>query len=195
MPGIGFRWTIGPLTIVQGDAQYYYRGPDAGPVGGQLGSLNLRFKVRQVLTLSTAFFVEYLYYNAQGVDIEFVSHTGSFWLSQFISLTQSALHLNVRLYDNSLGIQSISPSLELAQYIDWATILRLKYRYYANDSNNISLGEQGVIIPDDMISHTISLQVNREINPDLQIYGKYRYYKSNLGIQMNTYLMGFIYSF
>lgn len=195
MPGMGFRWELGPLTIVQGDAQYYYRGDDAEAVGGELGSLNLRLKVRQVLTLSTAFFVEYLYYNARGDAIDFISHTGSFWLSQFISLTQSALHLNVRLYDNSLGIQAISPSLELAQYINWATILRLKYRYYANESDDISLGEQGVIIPDNLVSHTVSLQINREINPDVQIYGKYRYYQSSLGIQMNTYLMGFIYSF
>ena len=107
-------------------------------MGGQLGSVNLRFKIRQVLTLTTAAFVEYMYYGASGEEIEFTSHTASLWLSQFLP-TQTAVHLNLRLYDNSLGIQSMAPSVEIAQYIDWATVLRLKYRYYANRSENVSL--------------------------------------------------------
>ena len=193
-PGIGFRWDISPLTIIQADAQYYYRGKDAEPVGGELGSLNLRFKIRQVLTLSTAVFVEYLYFGANGEEIDFTSHSASIWLSQFLP-TQTAVHLNIRLYDNSIGIQSLAPSIEIAQYINWATILRLKYRYYANRSENVSLGEEEVIIPDDLKSHAVSIQLNREISPDLLAYGKYRYYKSNLGIEMNTYMIGFIYSF
>ncbi len=193
-PGVGFRWNISPLTIVQADAQYYTRGSDAEPVGGQLGSLNLRFKLRQVLTVSTAAFVEYLFYDASGENLEFQSHAVSLWLSQFLP-TQTALHGNLRFYDNSMGIRSWAPSLEIAQYINWATIVRFKYRYYANQSENVSLGEEEIIIPDGLKSHTISVQINREINSDLLVYGKYRYYKSNLDIEMNTYLAGFVYSF
>ena len=193
-PGIGFRWDVGPLTTLQADAQYYYRGKDAEPVGGELGSLNLRFKIRQVLTLSTAMFVEYMYFGASGESIEFTSHSASIWLSQFLP-TQTALHLNLRLYDNSIGVQSMAPSVEIAQYINWATVLRLKYRYYTNRSENVSLGEEEIIIPDNLKSHAASIQLNREISPDLLAYCKYRYYKSNLGIEMNTYMLGFIYSF
>ena len=192
--GAGLRWGISPLTIVQGDVQYYSRGEDAEPVGGKIGSLDLRFKIRQVLTVSTALFLEYLFSDASGDNIDFTSHTGSIWLSQFLP-TQTAVHANVRFYDNSMGIQSIAPSLEIAQYLNWATILRVKYRYYANQSEDVSMGEEEVIIPDDLKSHTVSVQVSREVTPDVQIYGKYRYYKSNLRIQMNTYLMGFVYSF
>jgi len=193
-PGIGLRWDVNPLTILQVDAQYYFRGKDAEPVGGRLGSLNLRCKVRQVLTVSTALFVEYLYYDASGDNLHFTSHTASLWLSQFLP-TQTAVHGNIRFYDNSMGIQSIAPSLEIAQYIDWATILRVKYRFYANRSENVSLGEEAVIIPDDLRSHAVSIQLNREMTPDLLVYAKYRYYKSNLDIEMNTYLMGMVYSF
>ena len=124
-PGIGVRWDVGPLTILQADAQYYFRGDDAEPVGGRLGSANLRFKIRQVLTVSTALFVEYLFYDASGDDLEFTSHSVSLWLSQFLA-TQTAIHGNLRLYDNSMGIQSVAPSLEIAQYINWATVLRFK---------------------------------------------------------------------
>ena len=127
-------------------------------------------------------------------DLHFTSHTGSFWLSQFLP-TQTALHANFRYYYNSLGIQSYAPSFEICQYLNWATVLRIKYRYYWNESENVSFGEQGVIIPDDLKSHTASAQLNREINSDLLLYAKYRYYKSNLGIQMNTYMMGCVYAF
>lgn len=193
-PGMGFRWDAGPLTILQADVQYYARGSDAVDVGGQMGSLNLRFKIRQVLTISTALFVEYLLYDASGENIEFTSHTGSVWLSQWLP-TQTAVHLNLRYYNNDIGISSWAPSLEIAQYINWATVFKAKYRYYTNQSENVSLGEEEVIIPDDLESHTISVQLNREVNPDLLIYGKYRYYQSNLDIKMNTYMFGFVYSF
>ena len=193
-PGIGFRWDISPLTIIQADVQYYTRGSDAVPVGGRLGSWNLRAKIRQVLTLSTAVFVEYLYYDASGDNIAFTSHVVSLWLSQFLQ-TQTALHANLRWYDNSMGIRSLAPSIEIAQYINWATVLRVKYRYYANRSENVSLGEQEIIIPDDLKSHTVSVQLNRELSSKFLVYGKYRYYKSNLSIQMHTYMAGMVYSF
>ncbi len=193
-PGLGFQWTVSPLTIFQGDVQYFWRGKDAEPVGGRMGSLNVRLKYRQVLTVSTAMLLEYILYEASGETIDFTSHVVSVWLSQFLP-TQTALHANLRWYDNNMGIRSLAPSLEIAQYLDWATVLRVKYRYYTNRSENVSLGETDVIIPDDLKSHTVSVQLNREINPDLQIYGKYRLYKSNLSVQMNTYLFGFVYSF
>lgn len=193
-PGIGIRWNMDALTIIQADAQYFFRGRDAEPVGGKMGSLNLRIKIRRVLTLSTALFLEYLYYDADGDQVTFDSHTASVWLSQFLP-TQTALHLNLRYYDNSLGITSWAPSLEIAQYLNWATVLRVKYRYYWNESENISLGEKDVIIPDGLESHTASIQINREISDDLLAYIKYRYYKSNYHTQMNTYLVGLIVSF
>jgi hypothetical protein len=193
-PGAGFQWQPGKLTILQGDAQVYFRGNDAQPVGGKMHALNTRIKVRQVLTVSTALLLEYIYYDADGENLKFKSHTGSVWLSQFLP-TQSALHLNLRYYDNSMGIRSWAPSIELAQYLDWATVLRIKYRYYRNKSENVSLGEKDVIVPDNLKSNTVSVQLNREMSSELELYGMVRYYQSNLGVKMNTYLLGFVYGF
>lgn len=193
-PGIGVRWDISPLSIFQGDVQYYTRGSEAAPIGGAMNSWNIRLKFRQVLTVSTALFAEYMLYRAEGEQLSFTSHIGSIWLSQFLP-TQTAVHLNLRLYTNSMGIESLAPSIEIAQYLNWATVLRAKYRRYANRSDNVHLGETDVIIPDGLKSDSFSLQLNREINPDILVYIKYRYYKSNQQIQMNTYLTGLILSF
>jgi hypothetical protein len=193
-PGIGLRYEISKLSLFQTDLQYYIRGRDAKVVGGWLNSLNFRFKFRQVLTVSTACMFEYIYYNAVGQTVNFESNTFSLWLSQHF-VTQTAVHFNLRYYSNSAGIYSLAPSLEVAQYLNWATILRLKYRYYSNESGNLSLGEIDIIIPDNLRSNTLSVQINRELSASIQIYGKYRYYKSNQNIEMNTYLTGIVYSF
>lgn len=193
-PGLGFQWQLSPLTIVQGDAQYYMRGRDAEPVGGKMNAVNARIKIRQVITVSTAVLMEYVYYNADGEDLRFQSHNIAIWLSQFLP-TQTAVHVNLRYYDNSMGIRSLAPSVELAQYLNWATVLRIKYRRYTNQSDNVSLGEKDVIVPDNLKSNTISVQLNREMSQDLDLYGMYRYYKSNLGVRMNTYLLGFVVGF
>jgi hypothetical protein len=193
-PGAGFQWQPGKRSILQGDAQVYFRGKNSEPVGGKMQALNARLKVRQVLTVSTAVLLEYVYYDADGENLKFKSHTATVWLSQFLP-TQSALHLNMRYYDNTMGIRSWAPSVEFAQYINWATVLRIKYRYYKNRSENVSLGEQNVIVPDNLKSNTVSVQLNREMSSALELYGMFRYYESNLGVKMNTYLMGFVYGF
>jgi len=193
-PGLGFQWQMNPLTIVQGDAQYYFRGKDAEPVGGKMKAVNARIKIRQVLTVSTALLVEYVFYNADGETLQFRSHNASIWISQFLP-TQSAVHVNLRYYNNSMGIRSLAPSVEFAQYLNWATVVRIKYRHYANQSDNVSLGEKDVIVPDNLKSNSISVQLNREMSSDLELYGIYRYYKSNLHVQMNTYLVGAVLGF
>jgi hypothetical protein len=192
--GTGALWDISALTSIQGDVQYFYRGPEAAVVGGRMGTVNARLKFRQVLTLSTAMQTEYVFYTASGDAIKFRSHTIAVWLSQFLP-TQTAVHLNARYYTNSMGIQSLAPSIELAQYIDWATTVWLKYRSYRNKSDNVSLGEQSIIIPDGLRSTSFSAQLNREMSRELLLYAKYRYYKSNLHLQMNTYMLGVVYSF
>lgn len=192
--GIGGSWNISPLTLIESDLQYYMRGSDAVVVGGKMNTVNFRFKIRQVLTLSTAAQFEYYFYNAKGDQIGFNSHTLSFWLSQFLP-TETAIHLNLRYYDNTINISSLSPSIEVAQYIDWATVLHLKYRYYKNKSGNVSLGEEGVIIPDGLETNSWSAQINHEISSSLLGYIKYRYYTSNLDVKMHTYMLGFVYSF
>lgn len=192
--GAGALWDMSVLTSVQCDVQYFYRGPEAQVVGGRMSTGNLRIKARQVLTLSTALQGEYSFYSASGEAVSFSSHSVALWFSQFLQ-TETAVHLNIRYYTNSAGIRSLAPSLEVAQYLDWATVLWLKYRYYRNESENVSLGEQSIIVPDGLRSSSVSVQVNRELDRDLLLYAKYRYYKSNLAVQMNTYMMGFVYSF
>jgi len=192
--GAGALWNFSVMTSLQADAQFFYRGPEAEAVGGRMGTLNARLKFRQVLTLSTALLAEYSHYNANGNSLKFNSHSLSLWLSQFFP-TQTAAHLNARYYRNSMGIESLAPSIEVAQYIDWATVLWLKFRYYKNKSENVSLGEKDVIVPDGLESRSFSIQVNREMSQELLLYAKYRYYGSNLNVQMNTYLVGFVVSF
>ena len=192
--GMGSLWEINALTSIQGDIQYFYRGPEAAIVGGRMGTFNARMKFRQVLTLSTALQFEYSFYDAKGEGLKFDSHTAGLWLSQFLP-TQTAVHLNVRYYTNTMGITSLAPSIEIAQYIDWATTLWLKYRYYKNKSDNVSLGEQSIVVPDGLRSSSGSIQLNREMSQGLLLYMKYRYYSSNLHVQMNTYMIGFVYSF
>ncbi len=192
--GVGAMWEPTPMTSVQGDVQYYYRGSDAAAVGGKMGTLNLRTKIRQVLTLSTAIQGEYTYYNAEGDAVNFTSHTAAVWLSQFLP-TQTAVHALFRYYTNTLGIRSLSPSIEVAQMVGWSTVVWLKFRYYTNESDNVSFGEEGVIVPDGLISRSYSIQVNQEVASDVLVYGKYRYYDSNLSVQMNTYMLGVVYAF
>ena len=192
--GAGVMWDISVLTSIQGDVQYFYRGPEAQVVGGRMSTSNVRVKARQVLTLSTALQSEYTFYSANGEAISFTSHSLALWLSQYLP-TETAVHLNIRYYTNSAGIRSLAPSLEVAQYLDWATVLWLKYRYYRNESDNVSLGEQSIIVPDGLRSSAFSIQLNREMSEVLLLYAKYRYYKSNLAIQMNTYMVGVVYSF
>ena len=192
--GIGTLWDLSVLTSVQFDLQYFYRGPEADVVGGQLSTGNLRVKARQVLTLSTALQAEYSFYSADGEAVSFNSHSIACWLSQYLP-TETAVHLNVRYYKNSAGISSAAPSVEVAQYVDWATVLWLKYRHYFNRSDNVSLGEESIVIPDGLRSSSFSAQLNREMSRELLLYAKYRHYKSNMGVQMNTYMLGMVYSF
>lgn len=192
--GAGFLWDISVLSSIQGDVQYFYRGPEALVVEGRMRTGNIRVKARQVLTLSTALQGEYAYYSANGEAVSFTSHSLALWVSQFLP-TETAVHLNIKYYTNSAGIRSLAPSLEVAQYLDWATVLWLKYRYYRNESDNVSLGEKSIIVPDGLRSSAFSIQLNREMSEVLLLYVKYRYYKSNLAVQMNTYMVGAVYSF
>jgi len=192
--GVGGQWDINVLTSLQGDMQYYARGSGATAVGGSMGTWNLRIKARRVITISTALQGEYIYYNASGDNISCRSHTAGIWISQYLP-TESAVHLHFRYYTNSMGIHSIAPSLEIAHYLDYATVLSLKLRYYENKSDNVSLGESDVIIPDGLRSRSLSLQLNREFGNSVLAYLKYRYYTSSLDVQMNTYMIGAVYSF
>lgn len=192
--GAGVMWDFSVLTSIQGDVQYFYRGPEAQIVGGRMSTSNVRLKARQVLTLTTALQSEYTFYSASGDAVSFTSHSLALWLSEYLP-TETAVHFNIRYYTNSAGIRSLAPSLEVAQYIDWAMVLWLKYRYYRNESDNVSLGEQSIIVPDGLRSSSASIQLNREMSDELLLYAKYRYYKSNLDVQMNTYMVGLVYSF
>ena len=192
--GVGGLWDISVLTSIQGDIQYYFRGEEAVPVGGRMGTWNVRLKARQVLTLSTAVQAEYVFYDSQGQDIAFRSHTTGIWLSQYLP-TETAVHLHFRYYHNTMGITSFAPSMEIMQYIDWATVLSAKFRYYQNESDNVSFGESGVIVPDGLVSRAFSIQLTREFSNALLMYAKYRYYDSSLSVRMNTYMLGAVYSF
>ena len=74
-------------------------------------------------------------------------------------------------------------------------MLHIKYRYYKNQSENVSLGEQNIIVPDGLKTHAFSMQIDHEFSTAVLLYSKYRYYNTNMNIQMNTYMLGFVYSF
>ncbi len=222
-PGAGAKLKLGSVASLSGEAHYFMRGDEAEDLGGEMNALNIILKYRQVMTSHMAFYFEYetLMADAKGsgsstdgtaigdVDAEidsgdFTSHTLSAQLSSYFD-SQTALHARVRYYHNTdIGLQSVAPSIKVDQYLGWATILSLKYRFYMNNNTNVETEELpdddvsgGItkILDNDIKSHTVALQLKREITEDVSVYGRYQYYTNNFDIDMNIYNLGIDISF
>ncbi len=158
-----------------------------------VNSATLELEARYLLTPTTALQPKYSFYQAESENYKPYSHAFRIFISKYLP-TQTALHLCYRYYENSDNISSNCPSMTISQYIDWRTVATVKYRYYWNE-----LPESSSIITEndlpEFTSQAISIQLKREITYDLGLSCKYRYYQSDKGIKMNTYLINFTYNF
>ena len=208
-PGAGISLDFGSTTSLSAEGHYFFRDDDAKALGGEITAMNFIVRLRQVLTTHTAVFVEYdtvitdiedkttigLGEEAADVDNNFTSQTIAVQFSRYFD-NQTAIHGRLRYYDNTdIGVQSLAPSIKVDKYLGWATVISGQYRYYQNNNTNVEILTNGVtdsdtIVDNDITSHTLSCQLKREINADLNMFARYRYYMNNFDIDMNTVSIG-----
>jgi len=118
------------------------------------------------------------------------AHALTVFVSRYFP-TQTAVHLFSRFYTNDSGIESFSPSIEVAQYILWNLTGRLNYRFYRNWFE----GEAVPLYIEDasITAHSIRAYVEWQIDASIKLHFKYRKYVSDQDVNMNTYLVGFEY--
>ncbi len=133
-------------------------------------------KLRQSLTRSTAFQVRHDWFFASGDKADFVSNTLTFWLSQFFP-TQTALHFEWRKHWDTTDLISHSPSIEIDQYLSWATIAKVRARYYYGKPSDPDALE--TIKGDHFESYSISGILSHYILAETLVSLKYRYYWSD----------------
>lgn len=129
----------------------------------------------------------YLAVNDSG---SYPAHAMTLFLSRYLP-TQTAVHILTRFYNSEAGVHSISPAIEIAQYVRWNLTVRLNYRYYENsfDEENAPDFVEGGSIK----SHSIRTNIEWQVGSDVKLHLKLRRYLSNQDIKMNTYLLGFEY--
>lgn len=118
------------------------------------------------------------------------AHAATVFISRYFP-TQTAVHLFSRFYTNDMGIESVAPAIEIAQYIRWNVTLRLTYRFYRNRFEDEAL--PNLVRGKSINSHSVRGYLEWQVNPDLKLHFKVRGYRSNQDIRMNTYLFGFEY--
>ncbi len=189
---IGGKFNFAGAVHIEPSIGYYtsgYFSPTAKSGGGYTTMLTLR----QALGRTTALQLKYYYMKVDfttklGKSEKFDSNTLTVWLSQYFS-TETALHLSGRYYWNTLKTQSFSPGLEMIQYLSWKTILHVSYRYYKNRPETESFLQK--IKGETFSTHAISAILEYSFSANSKIQLKYRFYTSDLKVQMNTYLVGF----
>jgi hypothetical protein len=170
------------FVLLSGSYAYYSNETDTSSSDAH----SFQLKLRQAITRSTALQVRHDYFFAAGDKADFVSNTITFWLSQFFP-TQTALHLEWREHWDSVDLHSSSPSFEIDQYLSWATILKVRGRYYyGKPSDPVALES---LKGDSFESYSISGILSHYLYAETQISLKYRYYWSDQDIEMNTYLL------
>lgn len=119
------------------------------------------------------------------------AHAFTVFVSRYFP-TETAVHLFSRFYRNEDGVESISPAVEVAQYVLWNLTARLTYRFYRNwfDAENAPPTIEG----NSLTAHSIRTNIEYEIMADVKMLLKYRWYSSDQNIKMSTYLLGFEYN-
>jgi hypothetical protein len=175
----GAKVDFAGFTLAEGTYAYYYNTVDTA--GGAKGSAHsIELKLRQSVSKTTALQVKYGYFFASNGDLrDFFSNTLP---------TKTALHLEWRESWNSSRYRAWSPSLEIDQYLNWASILTVRARYYHGVPQEIAQLEalQGGEFNSYSLSGILSYRLFAETTVNL----KYRYYWSDQDIQMHTYLIG-----
>lgn len=161
----------------------YSRAPDERLTQTYMPMLLARWSINSVTALS-ARWDGYWAVNDSGT---YPSHAFTVFVSRYFP-TQTAVHLFTRYYVNDSGIESVSPSIEIAQYIRWNLAARVTYRFYRNwfEGEDAPAFIEGGSIS----SHSIRGTVEWQIDPVWKVNLKLRNYQSDQGIRMNTYLLG-----
>jgi hypothetical protein len=102
--------------------------------------------------------------------------------------TRTALHLFTRIYRSDQGVESVSPSVEAAQYVRWNLTLRVTYRFYRNWFD--AAGAPPFIEGGSLTSGSARAYVEWQVKPGVKVNVKLRNYVSDQDIRMNTYLAG-----
>ncbi len=179
----GGRYDWAGFILFKASYSYYTNKTDTSSNDAH----SFQLMLRQSLTRSTAFQVRHDWFFASGKKADFTSNTLTFWLSQYLP-TRTAVHLEWREHWDTTGLNSHSPSLEIDQYLSWQTILTFRGRYY------IGLPEDPVALEsiegDAFQSWSFSGILKHYIFAETQVMLKFRYYRSDQGVSMNTYLIG-----
>ena len=182
----GLRYDFAGFTIISPHFSYY-KNDDISAESNRSSAFAISLLVRQAINDVTAAQVKYSYFHSTGELGKFNSNTYIFWLSRFFE-TETAVHLSMRYHNNSINVKSYSAGLEIAQYLNWASILRFMYRYY-NKAEGSDLGFSQ-LENRSLYSNSLSLVFEYLLKKNLTLSGKYRFYFSNRNIKMNTYLLG-----
>ncbi|MDP8227840.1 MAG: hypothetical protein P9M15_00135 [Candidatus Electryoneaceae bacterium] len=162
--------------------------------GNRIDTYAPMLQLRYSLDGHTALLGRWEGYWSSGENDDSQSFIYSLYFSRFLEIIPdhgTALHLGCRYYDNEIGVQSIAPAFEVAQYIFWNLTARLSYRYYENKIDNEEIGQ--TLEENSVRSHSFRAYVEWEMISDLKVRLKLRRYENNQHILMNTYLLGFEY--
>ncbi|MFC1555791.1 hypothetical protein ACFL67_01780 [candidate division KSB1 bacterium] len=167
---------------------FYYSNKDQTTQQERSSAFSYSVLARQALNPVTALQVKYQYFRSEGDVNTFDSNTITGWISRFFE-TETAVHLSLRYHKNARDFQSYSSELEAIQYLNYASILRLSYRYYTGDPDEELFSGNGTAIQA-ISSHSTSAVLEYLLFPGVTVFAKYRYYFSSRDIKMNTYLFG-----
>ena len=187
MLAVGCRHDQAGWLLAEGSLSYFRNKSSDGNL---IHTYSPLLSIRYALNRTTAVVGRWESFWSEGEVASTTTNVYSVYLSRFLP-TQTAVHLAARFYDNTAGIESVSPTIEVAQYIRWNLTLRLTYRY-----SNIQYDEEasaGVVEDDEIRAQSLRAFLMWQLNADLKLHLKLRRYISDQDIRMNTYLLGFEY--
>lgn len=180
---LAWRYDRGGWILLDAGIGVYRNAYDSGGVSPTVApTFAVRWSVNSVTALTGRWEGYRTVYRKEAST----SHALTGTLSRYFS-TQTAVHLMARYYTTDKNIQSLSPAIEVAQYIRWNLTFRAVYRYYDNGL------EEGVSY-DPIQSHALRGFLEWQVGSDLKLHFKLRRYWSGDDVKMNTYLVGFEYT-
>jgi len=179
---VGGKYDWAGFFLASGSYAYYTNESDTSDSDAH----SFQLKLRQSLTNTTAFQVRHDWFFAKGETSDFTTNTLSFWLSQWLP-TKTAVHLEYRYHWDTTDLKSFSPGFEIDQYLSWATILKVRGRYYYGKPGNPEALQS--LKGDHFESYAVSAILSYYLFAESNVSLKYRYYWSDQDIEMNTYLL------
>ena len=178
---VGGKYDWAGFFLASGSYAYYTNESDTSDSDAH----SFQLKLRQSLTNTTAFQVRHDWFYTAGEKSDFTNNTLSFWLSQWLP-TKTAVHLEYRYHWDTTDLKSYSPGIEIDQYLSWATILKIRGRYYYGKPGDPSALES--LMGDHFESYSLSAILSYYLFAETNVSLKYRFYWSDQDIEMNTYL-------